>query len=155
MGKFTFILAKLIPYWAMLFVVLTLAFVLAYLVYGLVPVGHYGTAYLMAAVYVFAITGLGLLVSNFSSTMQQAMFVMYFFVVLLLLMSGLFTPITSMPQWAQNITLFNPIRYFIQAIRMIFLKGSGLHELTTQLGALSLFALFFNSLAIISYRKNS
>jgi len=79
-GKFTFILAKLIPYWAMLFVVLTLAFVLAYLVYGLVPVGHYGTAYLMAAVYVFAITGLGLLVSNFSSTMQQAMFVMYFFV---------------------------------------------------------------------------
>lgn len=154
-GKFTFILAKLIPYWAMLFVVLTLAFVLAYLVYGLVPVGHYGTAYLMAGIYVFAITGLGLLVSNFSSTMQQAMFVMYFFVVVLLLMSGLFTPITSMPQWAQNITLFNPMRYFIQAIRMIFLKGSGLHELTTQLGALSLFALFFNSLAIISYRKNS
>ncbi|MBN2661472.1 MAG: ABC transporter permease [Tannerellaceae bacterium] len=154
-GKFTFILAKLIPYWVMLFIVLSLAFLLAFLVYGLVPVGHYSTIYLMAGIYVFTITGFGLLVSNFSSTMQQAMFVMYFFVVLLLLMSGLFTPITSMPQWAQDITLLNPMRYFIQAIRMIFLKGSGLHELSTQLGALSLFAFLFNAMAIISYRKSS
>lgn len=151
--KFTFIISKLLPYWIIGFVVLSIAFELAYLVYGLAPAGSLGTIYLFAAIYILGVSGLGLVISNYSNTMQQAMFVMYFFMLILILMSGLFTPIHSMPQWAQYITIFNPLKYFMQVMRMVYLKGSGFSELEVQFLALSCFALFFNVWAILNYRK--
>ena len=153
-GKFQFILAKLIPYWVIGFVVLSISFVLAWLVYGLVPAGNLLTIYAVMALYVLTVSGLGLLVSNTSDTMQQAMFVMFFFMIVLILMSGLFTPISSMPGWAQKITLFNPLRYFIQIMRMIYLKGSGFADLLTQFSALAVFTVTINLWAVLSYRKN-
>ena len=84
-GKFQFILAKLIPYWVIGFVVLSISFVLAWLVYGLVPAGNLLTIYAGMALYVLTVSGLGLLVSNTSDTMQQAMFVMFFFMIVSLL----------------------------------------------------------------------
>ena len=72
---------------------------------------------------------MGLVVSNYSDTMQQAMFVMFFFIMIFLLMSGLLTPVASMPDWAQYITIFNPLKYFISVMRMVYLKGSGFAEL--------------------------
>lgn len=154
-SRFTFIMAKLIPYWTIGFVVLSICFGVAALVYGLVPVGHLTTIYFFAVLYVLAISGFGLVISNYSETMQQAMFVMFFFMMILILLSGLFTPINSMPQWAQNITIFNPLKYFIQVMRLVYLKGSGIMELTTQVIALATFAIVFNSWAVISYRKKS
>jgi ABC-2 type transport system permease protein len=97
-GKFTFILAKLIPYWLIGFVVLTLCFVLAWALYGIFPVGHFGVIYCFSIIFVLAVSGLGLVISNHSATMQQAMFVMWFCMLILILMSGLFTPIRSMPE---------------------------------------------------------
>ena len=152
-SKFTFIIAKLIPYWLIGFVVLNLCFLLAWIVYGLTPVGSIFTLYLYAAIYVFAVSGLGLLISNHSDTMQQAMFVMFFFMMILLLMSGLFTPISAMPEWAQNIAIFNPLKYFIQVMRQVYLKGSTITELGTQAFALIGFAIFLNGWAVLSYRK--
>ena len=73
--------------------------------------------------------------------------------MVLIMLSGLFTPVKSMPQWAQNITIFNPLKYFMQVMRMIYLKGSGIAELSTQLFALLGFALFFNIWAVLNYRK--
>ena len=70
-------------------------------------------------------------------------------------MSGLFTPISSMPEWAQIITIFNPLKYFMEVMRMIYLKGSGFFDLLQQFGILLLFAVVFNSWAVISYRKNN
>lgn len=154
-GKFTFILAKLIPYWAIGFVVLSLCFVLARLLYGLAPAGNLSTIYLFAALFILVMSGFGLLISNHSATMQQAMFVMFFFMIVLILMSGLFTPISSMPDWAQTVTVFNPLKYFIQVMRLVYLKGSGIGELLPQFTALALFAVVFNGWAIMSYRKNS
>lgn len=78
----------------------------------------------------------GLVISNHSATMQQAMFVMWFCMLILILMSGLFTPIRSMPEWAQWITMLNPLKYFMQVMRMVYLKGSGFIDLLPQLGAL-------------------
>ena len=112
------------------------------------------TIYAGMALYVLTVSGLGLLVSNTSDTMQQAMFVMFFFMIVLILMSGLFTPISSMPGWAQKITLFNPLRYFIQIMRMIYLKGSGFADLLTQFSALAVFTVTINLWAVLSYRKN-
>ena len=154
-SKFTFILAKLIPYWIIGFLVLTICFCLAAIVYGITPTGHLLTIYLLAVLYVLTISGFGLVISNNSDTMQQAMFVMFFFMMVLILLSGLFTPINSMPHWAQTITIFNPLKYFIQVMRAVYLKGSGIMELGTQIFALVVFAVFFNSWAILSYRKKS
>lgn len=154
-NKLTFILAKLIPYWTVGLLALTLCITLAATVYGLIPVGRLTTLYFFASMYILVVSGFGLVVSNYSNTMQQAMFVMFFFIMVFILMSGLFTPISSMPQWAQNITIFNPLKYFIQVMRMVYLKGSGIVDLTTQMVALCCFALFFNGWAVISYRKSS
>lgn len=96
----------------------------------------------------------GLVISNHSATMQQAMFVMWFCMLILILMSGLFTPIRSMPEWAQWITMLNPLKYFMQVMRMVYLKGSGFIDLLPQLGALLAFALLFNVWAVKSYRKS-
>ncbi len=150
-----FILGKLIPYWIIGIVVLTIALLLAWITYGFAPRGSLLTLYVFALVFITVISGFGLLVSNFSDTMQQAMFVMFFFVLVFMLMSGLFTPVTSMPDWAQHIAYANPPRYFIEAMRMIFLKGSGLAELSTNLYVLIGFSVLFNSLAIVTYKKNN
>ncbi len=153
-GKFTFILAKLIPYWLIGFIVLTIAVIIGRIIYGITPQGSLFTFYLLASVFVFVVSGFGLVISNYSNTMQQAMFVMFFFMLIFILMSGLFTPVESMPRWAQTITIFNPMKYFIEIMRMVYLKGSGLEALTRQIFALLGFALLFNSWAVVSYRKS-
>ncbi len=154
-GKFKFILAKLIPFWVVGFVVLTLSFGFAWLIYGILPVGSLGIIYLLSALFVLVMSGFGLVISNHSATMQQAMFVMFFFMIILLLMSGLFTPVMSMPQWAQIITILNPLKYFVDIMRMVYLKGSGLADLSLQIGALLAFATLFNFWAVKSYRKSA
>ena len=154
-GKFTFIAAKLIPYWLIGLVVLTICFVLAWLLYGILPAGHFLTIYGMALVFLPVVSGFGLVISNHSTTLQQAMFVMFFFVIIIMLMSGLFTPINSMPEWAQTITIANPLKYFIQVTRMVYLKGSGFSDLIMQFIALFLMAIALNGWAVFSYKKNS
>jgi len=153
--KFTFIVAKLLPFWIIGSLVITVSFGVAWLVYGLVPAGHFSTIYLFAAIYVLGISGFGLVISNYSDTIQQAMFVMYFFIMVLIMLSGLFTPVSSMPQWAQTITIFNPLKYFMQVMRLVYLKGSGIADMLPQLGALVGFALAFNTWAVLSYKKKN
>ena len=152
-SKFTFILAKMIPYWLMGMLILSICMALAFFVYGLYPKGNILIIYLFSFLFVLAISGFGLVVSNYSNTMQQAMFVMFFFIMIFQLMSGLLTPIRSMPEWAQWITLFNPPRYFVQMMRLIYLKGGSLSDLTTELIALLGFVIFFGLWAVFSYRK--
>ncbi|MDR2971106.1 MAG: ABC transporter permease [Bacteroidales bacterium] len=153
--KIYFILAKIIPFWVIGFIVLTIGFIIAYLVYGLVPVGSLGTIYLAAAVFILTMTGIGLVVSNKSDTMQQAMMIAMFFLVVFILMSGLLTPIASMPQWAQWLTYINPLRYFAQIMRFVYLKGCSVSDIIPQLSALLAFAVGANLWAVVSYKKRS
>jgi ABC-2 type transport system permease protein len=153
-GKFTFIAAKLIPYWLIGFAVLTFSFFLAYLFYGITPAGSLWTIYLFALLFVLGIAGFGLIVSNHSNTMQQAMFVMFFFLMIFILMSGFFSPVESMPAWARVIAAFNPLKYFVEVMRAVYLKGSGVADLTIQLLALSAFAALMTTWAVWSYRKS-
>jgi ABC-2 type transport system permease protein len=154
-SRFTFILAKLIPYWIIGYIVFTIVITLAATVYGLTPAGSLATLFLYATVYILVVSGLGLVVSNYSNSLQEAMFLIFFFMMIFILMSGLFTPISSMPAWAQAITRFNPLRYFMEVMRAVYLKGSAMRDLLPQLAALIAFAAFFNIWAVISYRKSS
>ncbi|MCL3850209.1 ABC transporter permease [Parabacteroides sp. GYB001] len=151
--KTLFLLSKLIPFWIIGFILLTIGALVAWIIYGLVPIGNMGIIYLFAAVYLIAFTGFGLAISSISSTQQQAMFTAFFFLIIFALLSGLFTPISSMPQWAQNITLFNPVRYFVETMRMVYLKGSTFSDLSGHFIIVCLFAVLFNVLAVVSYRK--
>lgn len=153
--KFTFIVAKLLPFWIIGSLIVSVSFGVAYLLYGLAPAGNFSTIYLFALIYILAISGFGLVISNYSDTIQQGMLVMYFFIMVLIMLSGLFTPINSMPQWAQYLTLFDPLRYLMQVMRLVYLKGSGIADMLPQLGTLVGFALAFNCWAVMSYKKKN
>ena len=100
-------------------------------------------------------SGFGVAIANRSSTMLQSIFVMFAFIMIFQLMSGLFTPIGSMPRWAQYLTYAIPPRYFIEIMRSVYLKGTLLGELFPQFLALLGFAAAFFSVAALTYRKQS
>lgn len=157
-NKSTFILAKLIPYWLVGYIVLTIGLVIAAVVYHLYPLAglpSLAIIYLFATIYIVAISGLGLVISNYSNTMQEAQFMAAFFIIVLIMLSGLFFPLHSMPEALQTATLFNPLRHFMEVMRAVYLKGSSFHNLTPQLAYLIGFALFFNTWALLSYQKNN
>lgn len=153
-SKFAFILAKLIPYWIIGLLIMSVCFVLSWLVYGITPVGSLLLIYVLAALLALTMSGLGLIISNYSDTMQQAMFVMWFVMVCFILLSGLFTPVRSMPHWAQLITLLDPVRFFIEAMRVVFIRGGNAANVSLQLMLLSVFAIVMNLWAVRSYKKN-
>lgn len=154
--KYQFILGKLIPFWVIGIVVFSLGlFGIGRLVYGIVPVGNLLLLYAYLAVYLIAVLGLGLLISTFSDTQQQAMSISFFFMMIFILMSGLFTSIDSMPRWAYVITQISPITYFIEVMRMIVLKGSGFANIRNHFMIMVGFALFFNGWAILNYKKTN
>ncbi|MBC7849631.1 MAG: ABC transporter permease [Chitinophagaceae bacterium] len=151
--KYHFILGKLIPFWIIGMVVLTIGLLISGLAYGIHPVGSYLTIYAFAALYLLAVLGLGLLISSFATTQQQAMLISFFVMMIFILMGGLYTSIDSMPEWAQWITRFNPVAYFIEVMRMVVLKGSGFADIRNHLLIMAAFAVSLNGLAVWSYRK--
>ena len=153
--KYHFILGKLIPFWIIGLFVLSIGLTIARFAYGIIPAGSFFTIYVFAAVYLLAVLGLGLLISTYSANQQQSMLLSFFLMMIFILLGGLYTSIDSMPVWAQWITRFNPVSYFIEVMRMVVLKGSGLPDIKYHLLAMGGFAVAFNAWAVISYRKRS
>ncbi|WP_341835567.1 ABC transporter permease [Chitinophaga pollutisoli] len=151
--KYQFIIGKLLPFWIIALFELAFGLTVGKLVFDLPFAGNLGWIFLFAAVYLMVMLGLGLLISTFTETQQQAMFITWFFLIICILMSGLFTPIESMPEWAQRITQFNPVAYFVKVMRMVMLKGSGWADIKVYLGIMLLFAVAVNAVAIWNYRK--
>ncbi len=153
--KYQFILGKLLPFWLIGMAELALGLVVGKLVFDIPLEGSLGLVFGFAAVYLCVVLGLGLLVSTFTQTQQQAMFVAWFLLIIFILMSGLFTPIQSMPAWAQEITRFNPVAYFVDLMRLVLLKGSGFAEVRTHFATMAVYGLVVNTLAVWNYRKRS
>ncbi len=153
--KHHFILGKLIPFWVLGNIVFTLGLAVSWVIYGIMPVGNLLVLYLFVSVYLLAVLGFGLLVSTFCDTQQQAMFIMFFFMMIFILLGGLFTSIDSMPDWAKAVTYVNPVRYLIEVMRMVILKGSELKNVVFHLEVVALFAVVLNTLAVLNYRKVS
>jgi ABC-2 type transport system permease protein len=153
--KYQFILGKLIPFWVLGFVILSIGLLISWIAYGIIPVGSFVTIYVFAGVYLLSVLGLGLLVSTFANTQQQAMLLSFFMMMIFILLGGLYTSIDSMPMWAQTFTKFNPVTYFIEVMRMVVLKGSSLYDIRYHLLKVLIFGIVFNSLAIWNYRKRS
>ena len=154
-SKWAFILSKLIPYWLVALFVITVCLLLAWLVYGIVPSGSVWLIYVLAMLLALFFSSFGLIISNYSDTMQQAIFVMWFFVVMILLLSGLFTPTRSMPTLAYLTTYINPMHYFIDAMRTVFIRGGTFANVAHQVIALLGIGLFMAAWAVQSYKKNN
>lgn len=155
MTKVEFILGKLIPFWILGLVTLTLGLIVSRLFYNIIPVGSLALIYLFGMVFLFTLLGVGLLVSTFAETQTQATFVSFFVMMLFMLLGGLYTPIESMPEWAKMITKINPVAYFIEVMRMIVLKGSGFADVRIDFFSVLGLGIFFNTWAVINYRKRS
>ncbi|MBN2263786.1 MAG: ABC transporter permease [Prolixibacteraceae bacterium] len=152
-SRLHFILSKLIPYWLVGFVVLTIAILVARWVYGFKPQGSIGTIYLFASMFMLAFSGFGLVISNYAKTMQQAIFMILFFLLTFIFLSGFYTPINNMPGWAKAISNFSPFKYIIQVVRLVYLKGNSFADMVPHFLALCGFAVFFNGWAVLSYHK--
>jgi ABC-2 type transport system permease protein len=155
MKKWQFILGKLIPFWIVGIIVFTVGLMAMYIFYGIFPKGSIPVLYLFAAVYLVTLLGFGLLISTFSNSQLQAMFVAFFFMMIFMLMRGFFTRIDSMPDWARQTSNLTPVTHFIKVVRLIVLKGSGLSQVKMELLYLIVFAILLNTCAIFNYRKTN
>ena len=153
--KSQFVIGKLFPFWVIGMGLLTIGLIIARLIFDVPMLGSLPLMYLYTSIYILVVLGIGLFISNFTDTQQQAMFIAWFFTVIFILMSGLFTPIESMPKWAQILTEFNPIKYFVEVMRMVMLKGSGFMDILPQLLKTLVYAVIMNGLAVWSYKKTS
>ncbi|MGZ3884276.1 MAG: ABC transporter permease [Bacteroidia bacterium] len=153
--KPVFILGKLIPFWLLAMFEFSFGLLIARFVYGIIPLGSLWTLYFFLSVYLVAFLGFGLLISTYAETQQQAHSLTFFFVTIFNMMSGLFTPIDSMPAWAQMITNFIPMSYFIEVMRMVVLKGSTLYDIRYHFAIIALMAVVLNTWAILNYRKRA
>lgn len=153
--KHQFIIGKLFPFFVIGMALLSIGLIIAKVLFNVPMLGSLALMYFYTSIYILVILGIGLFISNFTDTQQQAMFIAWFFMVIFILMSGLFTPIESMPTWAQFLTEFNPIRYFVEVMRMVMLKGSNLTDITPQLIKTMAYAIIMNGLAVISYKKTT
>lgn len=154
-SRMTFVLSKLIPFWIVGLIVVTVGMLVGWIVYGLMPAGSIGAIYLATILFSLAMSGLGVVIANKSATMLQSIFVMFAFIMIFQLMSGLFTPIRSMPEWAQCITYVIPPRYFIDIMRSVYLKGASIIDLLPQYIAIGGIAIFTSFLATITYKKRN
>ncbi|PIY07182.1 MAG: ABC transporter permease [Bacteroidetes bacterium CG_4_10_14_3_um_filter_31_20] len=153
--KYQFIAGKLIPFWIIGLFELAFGLTIGKLLFDIPLVGNLGLVFGFAAIYLIVLLALGLLVSTIVNTQQQAMFISFFFMVVFILMSGLFTGIENMPEWAQIADKANPLAYFIEVMRMILLKGSGISDILYQLFAIIIFAVLMIWLAVWRYKKIS
>ncbi len=153
--KYQFIIGKLLPFWIIANVELAFGLIVGKIVFDIPMVGSLALIFAFASVYLLLVLGLGLLISTITDTQQQAMFIAWFLLIIFILLSGLFTPIESMPDWAQQLTRFNPIAYFVEVMRMVLLKGSNFMDIRPQFLTILVFALGANLLATLNYRKQT
>jgi len=153
--KHQFIIAKMVPFLLIGLVDLALGLLLGKIAFNIPFEGSILLMFSGATIFLIAVLGLALFISTFSVTQQQYMFVAFFCMIIFILMSGIFTPYESMPQWAQNFNLVNPVAYLIRINRMVMLKGSAINDISRELYSLAAIAIVFTTLAVRRYRKRA
>lgn len=151
--KYQFIIGKLFPFLCIALFELAFGLTIGKVIFDIPMVGSLPLLFLFAIVYLLTALGIGLFISTLSSTQQQVMFVSFFFMIVFVMMSGIFTPTESMPDWAQKANIINPVAYFMHVIRMILLKGSGFMDIWKSFASLSVYAVIILSLATWKYKK--
>jgi len=155
MTKVQFIAAKLIPFWLLSLVIFSIGLTIGKLVFGIPMRGNLLLVYLALMVYLVVVLGLGLWISTITRTQQQAMFVAFFVILIFLLMGGLFTPVDSMPDWAQAVAQANPVKHFVFIMRAVLVRGAGLETVAAPIVGLALAGMAVLALAVNRYHKST
>jgi ABC-2 type transport system permease protein len=103
--------------------------------------GSFAFLLLATCLFLLSTLGVGLFVSTFSRTQQQAFMGVFLFILPANLLSGMLTPVSSMPGWLEPLTRLNPMRYYIEILRAALLEGAGMMDLWTRVAALAAFGL--------------
>jgi ABC-2 type transport system permease protein len=125
----------------------------ALLVFGIPFRGSVLMLFASALVFLFSTVGAGLFISTISQTQQQAVMASFFFFTPAFMLSGFAFPIRNMPEAVQWISLLNPIRYFIEIVRGVFLKGTGIDVLWPQMLALLVYGTVILGLSALRFHK--
>lgn len=153
--KWQFILGKLLPFWIIALVIMTVGLTIGWLIFRIPMLGDLRLVFLYTLVFAPCMLGIGFLISNFAESQQQALFTAWFFMVIFILMCGLFTPADSMPQWAQYLNMLNPVKYFVEFMRLVLLKGAGFADIRQNFLTVLGYAVTVNGLAVWTYRKRA
>ena len=147
------ILGKLFPFVIIGYVEITVVITFGWVLFGVVPRGSLGLLFALSGLFLLNTLGLGLLVSTMSRTQQQVLMTIFAFLFPSIILSGFVFPIASMPEWIQVITYGVPLRYFLEIVRGIYLRGVGMEILWPQAAALLGIGLFFIVTAVFRFKK--
>jgi len=148
-----FILGKTLPFLITGYITMTLMFLIAFVLFDIRVHGSLLLLYLTSGIYMLGNLGLALLVSVTSRTQQQALLTAFLILMPSILLSGFIFPIRNMPEVVQVITLLNPMRWFLQILHGIVVKGVGLGTLWEAICIQTVLATGFLSLAVVKFRK--
>jgi ABC-2 type transport system permease protein len=146
-------LGKLLPFGVIGLFEVCLVVGAALLVFGIPMRGSMLLLFSCSALFLLSTLGVGLFLSTVSHTQQQAMMASFFFFMPALLLSGFSFPIANMPTAVQYLTYLNPLRYFMQIVRGLFLKGVGIESLWQQMAALLAFGVLILGLSAVRFHK--
>jgi ABC-2 type transport system permease protein len=146
-------LGKTLPFAAVGLVDVTLVTAVALLVFHVPFNGSFPLMLLCGVLFLMTSLGAGLLLSTISHTQQQAMMSSFFFVMPAFMLSGFAFPIRNMPLVVQYLSYLNPLRYFIEIVRGIFLKGVGVSVLWPQMACLVVYGVTMLTLSALRFHK--
>lgn len=148
-----FIAGKLIPFWLLALTIFIIGLAIGRLVFGIPMRGNPALVLGSAMIYLVVALGVGLWISTITQTQQQTMFVAFFVLLLYLLMSGLFTPVDSMPVWARWVAQLNPVKHFVAIMRTVLVRGGGLGAIWHELAILAGGGVVVMTLAVRQHHK--
>lgn len=147
------ILGKCLPFAILGMADIVLIVCAASFIFDIPPLGSLLSLGLACVLFLLVALGLGLFISTVSATQQQAMLTAFFFIFPMINLSGFVFPIDSMPEFAQWLTYLNPLRYFLDLVRGIIVKGASLSELSTQATILAVMAFCVLLGSSLRFRK--
>jgi ABC-2 type transport system permease protein len=153
-GRLEFILGKTVPFFLIGLLDTTLISLVGTLWFGVPFRGNIGVLAAGAILFILCMLGIGLFISTISMTQQQAMVSGFFFNMPAITFSGFGTPISSMPEFMQWLTYLDPLRYFLDVLRGVYLKGVGLEVLWPQMAAMGVFSLVMLTISVARFRKS-
>jgi drug efflux transport system permease protein len=149
----TLMIGKIVPYGAFGFIDELIILVLGNLLFDVPLRGNVLVIFVSTVSYLTATLGVGLLISTVSKTQQQALMGGFFVILPAMLLSGFMTPIEAMPSWVRPVTYVNPMRYFVEIVRSVLLRGATLQDVAKPLALLTLLAVAVMTAATLRFRK--
>ncbi|HVN24916.1 MAG TPA: ABC transporter permease [Syntrophorhabdales bacterium] len=149
-----FILGKTVPFFIIGLFDAILISAFGTLWFGVPLRGSLGVLALGTVLFLMCVLAIGLFISTVSRTQQQAMVTAFFFIMPAILFSGFGSPISSMPEVMQWLTYLNPLRYFQEVLRSIYLKGGGLAELWQEMAGMALLSIIMLTVSVLRFQKS-